>query len=68
MLYTASTGEFVLTGAPGRPPHVVDQSQGSITGATLVFGSAESTIVVAGEPATHGQVHGRVHTETQMKP
>lgn len=68
LLYTAATGEFVLTGAPGRPPHVVDESQGSITGATLIFGSANSTIVVAGETGAHGQARGRVHTETQMKP
>jgi lipopolysaccharide export system protein LptA len=68
LLYTAATREFVLTGAPGRPAHVVDAQQGSLTGATLVFGSADKSVVVAGEPGVHGQARGRVHTETQMKP
>jgi len=62
LLYTAATGEFVLTGTPGHPPHVADDKQGNITGATLLFRSADSTIVVAGEPASR-----RVHTETTIK-
>jgi lipopolysaccharide export system protein LptA len=66
LLYTAATGEYVLTGSPGHPPHVFDEKQGSITGATLLFRSPDSTIVVAGmaagEPASH-----RVHTETTVK-
>ena len=62
LLYTAATGEFVLTGTPGHPPHVVDDKQGSITGATLLFRSPDSTIVVAGESASR-----RVHTETTIK-
>ena len=68
LVYSAARQEFVLTGAPGRPPHIVDERQGSITGATLLFGSADSTIVVAGEPASHGQARGRVHTETAVRP
>ena len=62
LLYTAATGEFVLTGTPGHLPHVVDDKQGNITGATVMFRSPDSTIVVAGEPASR-----RVHTETTMK-
>lgn len=62
VLYTAATGEFVLTGTPGHPPHVVDDKQGNITGSTLLFRSPDSTIIVAGEPASR-----RVHTETTMK-
>jgi lipopolysaccharide export system protein LptA len=62
LLYTAATGEFVLTGTPGHMPHVVDDKQGSITGATLLFRSPDSTIVVAGESASR-----RVHTETTIK-
>jgi lipopolysaccharide export system protein LptA len=62
LLYTAATGEFVLTGTAGHPPHVVDDKQGSITGATLLFRSPDSTIVVAGESASR-----RVHTETTIK-
>ena len=72
LLYTAARQEFVLTGTPGRPPHIVDEKQGSVTGATLLFGAGnstgDSTIVVAGEPASHGQARGRVHTETAVKP
>lgn len=62
LLYTEATGEYVLTGTPARPPHVVDDKQGNITGATLMFRSPDSTIVVAGEPASR-----RVHTETTIK-
>ena len=62
LLYTAATGEFVLTGTPGHSPHVVDDKQGNMTGATLLFRSPDSTIVVAGEPASR-----RVHTETTIK-
>jgi lipopolysaccharide export system protein LptA len=68
LLYTASTSEFVLTGSAGHLPHVVDEKQGSITGATLLFRSPDSTIIVAGEPGAHGQSKGRVHTETEVKP
>lgn len=72
LVYTAARQEFVLTGTPGRPPHIVDEKQGSVTGATLLFGAGnstgDSTIVVAGEPASHGQARGRVHTETAVRP
>ncbi len=59
LLYTAGTGEFVLT---GHPAHVADDKQGNMTGATLLFRSPDSTIVVAGEPASR-----RVHTEMTVK-
>jgi lipopolysaccharide export system protein LptA len=62
LLYTAAAGEFVLTGTPGHPPRVVDDKQGNITGATVMFRSPDSTIVVAGESASR-----RVHTETTIK-
>jgi lipopolysaccharide export system protein LptA len=67
LLYTAASGEFVLTGSTGRPPHVADERQGSITGGTLVFTSPDSTIIVMGEPAARGAARGRVHTETPVK-
>ncbi len=51
LLYTAATGEFVFTGTPGRPPHVVDDKQGNMTGETVLFHSPDSTIVVAGASA-----------------
>jgi lipopolysaccharide export system protein LptA len=59
LLYTAATGEYVLTGTAAAPPEVVDERQGSVTGATLLFREAGSTIVVAG---------GRVRSEMSVKP
>jgi lipopolysaccharide export system protein LptA len=64
LLYTAATGNYVLTGLPAKPPVVVDAQQGSITGTTLLFGDAGSTIVVAGDPAKKV----RVRTETEVRP
>lgn len=75
LVYTAATGQSVLTGSPVNPPHIADSQQGSITGATLLFGDAGSTIVVSGEkPATQPSQRqpsqnksGRVHTETHLQ-
>jgi lipopolysaccharide export system protein LptA len=49
LTYTAATGDYVLTGSGVRPPLVVDATQGSVTGATLLFGGEGSNIVVAGQ-------------------
>jgi lipopolysaccharide export system protein LptA len=62
LLYTAATGSYVLTGTAAVPPRVVDERQGSVTGATLVFSDAGSTIVVAGDAG------GRVHSEMNVRP
>jgi len=67
LLYTAATGNFVLTGTPDRRPMVVDAQQGSVTGTSLTFGAAGSTIVVAGEPGSSTVKHARVHTETEVR-
>jgi lipopolysaccharide export system protein LptA len=64
LLYTAASGNYILTGTPAKPPIVVDAQQGSITGATLLFGDAGSTIVVAGDP----DKKTRVRTETEVRP
>lgn len=64
LTYTAADDQYVLTGTPGHPPHVQDAQQGNVTGATLVFSRAGSTIVVAGNP---GQPGGRVRTETEVR-
>ncbi len=56
LLYTAATGEFVLTGTPGHPPHVVDDKQGSITGsyaAVLFAGYNDCGWRVGIAPCTH---------------
>jgi hypothetical protein len=55
----------VLTGSAGRPPHIQDAQQGSITGASLLFGDAGSTIVVSGE--SDAAKPSRVHTETHLQ-
>jgi lipopolysaccharide export system protein LptA len=65
LLYTAATGNYVLTGTAAKPPLVVDAQQGSVTGATLLFGDAGSTIVVAGDPGAAKKT--RVRTETEVR-
>ena len=68
LLYTASTGSYILTGTVASPPRVEDAKQGNVTGATLVFGDAGSTIVVSGEQGAPKGKGGRVHTETLVHP
>jgi lipopolysaccharide export system protein LptA len=68
LLYTASKANYVLTGTPSNPAQITDTQQGSVTGATLIFGDAGSTIVVAGEPGAPKGKGGRVHTETYLHP
>jgi len=67
LVYTAATDNFVLTGTPEHRPTVVDAQQGSVTGTTLTFGAAGSTIVVAGEPGSNTAKHARVRTETEVR-
>lgn len=66
LVYTAATGDSVLTGTPAKLPKIVDAQQGSITGASLLFGDAGSTIIVSGE--TGPSKPTRVHTETHIDP
>jgi lipopolysaccharide export system protein LptA len=66
LLYTASKANYILTGTPSVPAHIADIQQGSITGATLIFGDAGSTIVVAGEQGVPKGKAERVHTETSV--
>jgi lipopolysaccharide export system protein LptA len=68
LLYTAASGSYVLTGTPTIPPHIVDAQQGNVTGATLLFSDAGSTIVVAGDPGSPKGKGGRVRTETHVSP
>jgi len=68
LLYTASRANYILTGAPASPAHITDTQQGNVTGATLIFGDAGSTIVVAGEQGAPKGKGGRVHTETYVHP
>ena len=68
LLYTASTANYILTGMPSSPAHITDTQQGSVTGATLIFGDAGSTIVVAGEQGAPKGKGERVHTEAPVHP
>jgi len=68
LLYTASDSRYVLMGTPGHLPKAVDAQQGNVTGATLIFGDAGSTIIVAGEPASPKGKGTRVRTETEVRP
>jgi lipopolysaccharide export system protein LptA len=68
LLYTASNASYVLTGTPASPPHIADAQQGNVTGATLLFNDAGSTIVVSGEQGAPRGKGGRVHTETYVHP
>jgi lipopolysaccharide export system protein LptA len=68
LLYTSSNANYILTGTPGHPPHITDSQQGNVTGATLIFSDAGSTIVVAGEQGASKGKNGRVHTETYVHP
>jgi lipopolysaccharide export system protein LptA len=67
LLYTAASGDYVLTGTAGHPPRVVDAQQGSVTGTTLTFGGQGSTIMVAGSPGTTTARHERVRTDTEVR-
>jgi lipopolysaccharide export system protein LptA len=66
LVYNAVKDSYVLTGTPGNPPHIVDAQQGGVTGTTLLFGDAGSTIVVSGE-LDKKQNGGRVRTETEVR-
>ena len=66
LLYNAGTGQYVLTGTAAQPPYIVDEDQGDVTGETLVFADAGSTIVVAGATGTKGSA-GRVRTDLSVR-
>jgi lipopolysaccharide export system protein LptA len=65
LVYTADDGTYLLTGTPGKPPHIVDPQQGNVTGATLLFHGPDSTIVVNG--SAPAQANGRVRTEVEVR-
>jgi lipopolysaccharide export system protein LptA len=68
LLYTADTQNYILTGTASSPPRITDAQQGTVTGATLIFGDAGSTIVVSGDQGAPKGKGGRVHTETYVHP
>jgi lipopolysaccharide export system protein LptA len=65
LVYTASDGLFVLTGAPTVLPKVVDDQRGTVTGTSLRFHSGDDNVLVSnGGENGAGQ---RVRTETRVK-
>jgi len=68
LLYTVAAGSYVLTGTAAVPPLIVDAQQGNVTGTTLLFSDAGSTIVVSGNPKALKGKGGRVRTETHVSP
>ena len=66
LVYNAAQGTYLLTGTAQVPPRMVDAQQGNITGTSLLFGDAGSTIVVAGKASGAKGKGGRVRTETHV--
>jgi lipopolysaccharide export system protein LptA len=64
LVYTANDGMFVLTGTAAVLPKVVDQQQGTVTGASLRFHAGDENVVVSNGGDNAGQ---RVRTETRVK-
>ncbi len=62
LVYTASDRTFVLTGTKAAPPKIVDETQGTVTGASLRFRTGDDSVEVQS-----GDGMERVHTETRMK-
>jgi len=50
LVYSASDGQFVLTGDSAHPPEVIDPIQGTVTGQALTFSSLTQAIIVSGSP------------------
>lgn len=63
LVYTADDKTFVLTGTKAVPPKVIDEAQGTVTGASLRFKSGDDSVEVLS-----GDGSQRVRTETRMKP
>ena len=65
LVYSAGDGKFVMTGTASTPPEVVDEVQGTITGAALEFHAGDNSVMVLG--STKGGEGRRVRTETQVR-
>jgi len=62
LVYTASDRMFVLTGTKSVPPKMVDDVQGTVTGASLRFMSGDDSVEVLS-----GDGSERVRTVTRLK-
>lgn len=65
VVYTATDGTYLLKGTTARPPQVVDDVRGTVTGAALRFRAGDDSVVVSG--AESGGTGQRVRTETRVK-
>ncbi len=48
LVYTSESSEYVLTGTPAAPPKMTVPSQGSVTGAALIFHSGDDSVSIEG--------------------
>ena len=48
LLYTAQTGNYVLTGSDSTPPRMTDPQRGSVTGESLLFNSRDDSVSIEG--------------------
>jgi lipopolysaccharide export system protein LptA len=48
LLYTANDGKFILTGTSATPPHLYDQTHGTVSGEALIFNRQDDSVVVSG--------------------
>lgn len=65
LVYSAAEQSYVLTGTKAKPPVLVDDARGSVTGASLRFRSGDDSVVISGVGTSADS--GRVHTETRPK-
>ena len=47
LVYTASDSRYVLTGAPGQQPRLVDAQRGTTTGTALIFKASDDSVEVS---------------------
>ena len=66
LVYTAADQTFVMTGSKAVPPRMVDEAQGTVTGASLRFRSGDNSVLVSGIGA-EGTGDGRVRSDTKVK-
>jgi lipopolysaccharide export system protein LptA len=48
LVYSGTTGDYVLTGTAAAPPRMNDPTQGSVTGEALIFHSRDDSVSIEG--------------------
>ena len=51
LVYTATDGNYVLTGTPAQPPRATDRQRGATTGAALLFRNSDDSVEVLSNDA-----------------